>query len=147
MFTGEHTHSLDKQGRVAVPAEMREVLQETYKDEALMVTKSLRGKCLWAFPMAEWKTVTDKMTDKLIGNEQTMRMRRKFITPARRCEVDKAGRILLPDPLREYAGLDKDVTFASQGRFLELWHPDEWEKTLASDTEFESDLLDAAAEL
>ena len=147
VFTGEHTHSLDKQGRVAVPAEMREVLQETYGDEALMVTKALHGKCLWAFPMAEWKSLTARMTEKVIGSEKTMRMRRKFITPARKCEVDKAGRILLPDPLREHAGLDKDVTFASQGRYLELWRPDEWVKTVAEDDANDADLLDVAADL
>ena len=147
MFSGEHTHSLDKQGRVAVPAEMREVLQETYRDEALMVTKALSGKCLWAFPMAEWKSLTAKMTEKVLGGKDMMRMRRKFITPARKCDVDKAGRILLPDPLREYAGFDKDVTFASQGRYLELWRPDEFKRTMAEDAEHDADLLDVAAEL
>jgi MraZ protein len=148
MFTGEYKHSVDKKGRSSVPAEMREVLKTEY-DERFVVTKSLLGTCLWAFPYTEWKKLADKIGESGIGSRQLIRLKRKLFPAARTCPVDKAGRILIPEPLRQYAGIEGDCIFASAGRYVEIWRPDLWEEELlAVDDDASTDaILDTMVDL
>jgi MraZ protein len=146
MFTGEFTHSLDLKGRVSVPAEIREVLRIQY-DERLVITKSLEGTCLWAFPYGEWDRLAERIAEKGVGGRQLIRLRRRFFAPARTCPLDKAGRILVPEPLREHAVLDKEITFASMGGYIELWSPSLWQAEVESLDEGADALLEAMVEL
>ena len=148
MFTGEHKHSVDKKGRVSVPSEMREVLREQY-DERFVVTKGLLGNCLWAFPYDEWKKLAEKIADTGVGGRQLIKLKRKLFPAARTCPVDKAGRILLPEPLRAYAQIEGACTFASAGRYVELWRPEFWDEEAAQleDDESTDAILDTMADL
>lgn len=148
MFTGEFKHSIDTKGRVSVPSNMRDVLKSDF-DDRLVVTHSLLGRCLWAFPHAEWEALADRITRSGLGGRALMKLRRKLFPSARICPIDKAGRILLPDALREHAGLGREVTFASVGRYVELWQPELWEEEKGSldDDETTDALLDTMAEL
>ena len=146
MFTGEYTHTMDGKGRVSVPAELRDVLKAHY-DERLIVTKSLEGGCLWAFPSKEWQRLADRIAEKGVGGRDLIRLRRRFFAPARTCTLDRAGRILLPEPLREHAQLEKDITFAAMGGYIEIWQPELWMSEVNALDESEDALLDAMAEL
>ena len=133
MFIGEFTHGLDAKGRVAVPAELRDVLARSYAQEPdeLVITESLDGRCLWAYPKLEWQRLTEKMTEKLIGTREAIQVRRKLLAKARPVRLDGTGRVLLPESLRDYAGLVKDVVFVGAGRYVELWTPEGWQQQTA----------------
>ena len=146
MFTGEYTHAMDSKGRVSVPVELREVLRAHY-DERFVVTKSLEGGCLWAFPFKEWQRLADRIAEKGVGGRELIKLRRRFFAPARTCSIDRAGRILLPEPLREHARLENQVTFAAMGGYVEIWRPDLWSVEVSALDESEDALLEAMAEL
>jgi len=148
MFTGEYKHSVDKKGRTSVPAEMREVLRTAY-DERFVVTKGLLGTCLWAFPYSEWEKLAQKIAETGVGSRQLIRLKRKLFPAARSCPIDGAGRILLPSGLREHALIGNECTFASAGRYVELWQPALWEEESASldDDESTDAILDTMADL
>ena len=148
MFMGEYKHSVDKKGRTSVPADMREVLRTLY-DERFVVTRGLLGKCLWAFPYGEWKILADRIADTGVGGRDLIKLKRKIFPPARTCPVDKAGRILLPEPLRLYAGIEAECTFASAGRYVEIWQPELWAGEAADlqDDESTDAILDTMADL
>ena len=132
MFTGEFTHVLDPKGRVSVPSDMRDVMRETYGDEELMVTKSLKGACLWAFPKKGWVEFSERLRatqgdTRASGNaERMIQMRRLLFTAARRCPVDKAGRVLIPEELRSWAKIEGSAVFCGNDQYIEIWSPDGW---------------------
>ncbi len=126
MFTGEYTHSLDAKGRVSVPSDMRDELRVSYAEEQLMVTKSLLGQCLWAFPMKGWDELAERISSASGGGAQLIQLRRVLFPPARKCPLDKAGRILLPEELRRHANIGDTVFFGGNGKYIELWNPEAW---------------------
>ena len=148
MFTGEYKHTIDAKGRVSVPSGMRDVLRVSY-DERFVITHSLLGRCLWAFPYEEWQALAERIAKSGLGGRPLMKLRRKLFPNARTCPLDKAGRILLHEPLRMYAEISQEVTFASVGRYVELWRPELWdtEKASLDDDETTDILLTAMAEL
>ncbi len=148
MFTGEYTHTLDAKGRISVPADIRDVLRVRY-DGQLVITKALLGRCLWAFPYSEWAALAQKIAGVGVGNRQLIKLKRRLFPAARTCPVDKAGRILLPEQLRHYAGVERDATFVAVGKYIEIWRPDLWEQEADSldDDESTDALLETMAEL
>ena len=102
MLTGQYTHSIDAKGRVNFPAKLREELGERF-----IITRGL-DNCLFVYSVDEW--------DQL------------FFAGAAEAEPDKQGRVLLPAHLREYAGLDRDVTIAGVSNRAEIWDSERWEK-------------------
>ncbi|REG81636.1 division/cell wall cluster transcriptional repressor MraZ [Marinomonas pollencensis] len=126
MFRGIHQVSVDAKGRMTFPARLRDELAQ-YEDEGVVVTIDPASKCLLLYPLVEWELIQQKL-DKLPSFQpQARRLQRLLVGHATDLEVDKAGRILLPAPLREFAGLDRKVTLLGQGKKLEIWSQDEWE--------------------
>lgn len=121
-MTGEYEHSLDAKGRLAVPARLREELGSVF-----YVTLSM-DRCLSAYSGASWKAFADKCD--AMPYVQQRRMRPLFAFAAR-CELDGQGRILLPQNLREYAGLEKDVTIVGCNNHAELWDSARWREVNA----------------
>lgn len=102
MFMGEYNHTVDAKGRLIIPSRFREELKNEF-----IVTKGLDG-CLFVFP----------------GNAR--QFSRFFVAGATPCELDRQGRILLPLPLREFAGLEKDVVLAGMLNRIEIWSKTKW---------------------
>lgn len=102
MFMGEYNHTVDAKGRLIIPSRFREELKNEF-----IVTKGLDG-CLFVFPGNEWQ------------------FSRFFVAGATPCELDRQGRILLPLPLREFAGLEKDVVLAGMLNRIEIWSKTKW---------------------
>lgn len=133
VFTGENIHTSDSKGRVSVPSGVRTALKKTYDVEELVVTPSLTGECLWAFPPSELKRIADRMKEMGLSRANLARVRRRLFAKGHNCVIDKAGRINIPDSLRDMVGLGKEVLFAGVGAHIELWDPTAYS---AIDSEF-----------
>ena len=118
MYKGEYNHTIDEKGRIIVPAKLRDELGETF-----VITKGLDG-CLWVFDNEEWVKVNE-----LPFNIKEARLLSRFmIAGAFDAEPDKQGRVMIPQSLREYADLKRDVVLAGVGRKLELWSKERYEQ-------------------
>ena len=116
MFTSEYNHSIDAKGRLIIPSEYRELL-----GEAFTVTKGLDG-CLFAYSNEEWEKFEQKLTSLPLMNKDARSLARYFSAGAKKVELDKQGRILLPANLREFAALEKDVVLAGGvPAYLDKW--------------------------
>ena len=127
-FTGVYQHQIDAKGRTSLPSRFREVLAAQGADK-LFVTTDLFDPCLQAYAPAQWTAFTQKVAA-LSQFEPSVRLLvRSFVAPAQECPVDKVGRILIPPPLREHAGLLDEVTWAGTVERIEIWSPARWLET------------------
>ena len=117
-FTGEYHHNLDAKGRLIIPAKFRDQLGMEFT-----VTRSLDG-CLAMYAAKEWEALEDKLNALPMTNERARKLRRFLLGSANTCEIDKQGRILIPQVLRDKANLDKDITFLGVGDHIEIWNTD-----------------------
>ncbi|MBS4535419.1 division/cell wall cluster transcriptional repressor MraZ [Clostridium sp. D2Q-14] len=120
MFIGEHIHSIDKKGRVIVPAKFRENLGSSF-----IVTKGL-DNCLFVYPLEEWNVLENKLKSLPLTRKDARAFVRFFFAGATECELDKQGRILIPNNLRCHAKLDKEATIIGVSNRIEIWSSQEW---------------------
>lgn len=130
MFIGEYSHTIDSKGRLIVPSKFREQLGDEF-----VVTKGLDG-CLFVYENSEWKAFEEKLHALPLTNTNARKLTRFFLAGACACEVDRQGRILIPANLREFAGLEKDVTLAGLGSRIEIWDKQKYtEKNIYDDVD------------
>lgn len=132
MFIGEYTHSVDEKGRMAIPAKFRAELGST-----VIVTRGL-DRCLFVFTNREWEQLAQKLISLPLAQSNSRAFARLMLAGAMDVEVDKQGRVLLPDYLREYAGLKKEVVVTGLYNRVEIWDSESW-KAYKTRTESESD--------
>ncbi|MFZ1735520.1 MAG: division/cell wall cluster transcriptional repressor MraZ [Candidatus Moraniibacteriota bacterium] len=120
MFIGEYTHSIDAKKRLSLPSKVRSEL-----GGRIVVTRGL-DQCLFVYPVKTWETLAEKLGSMPIGEAGTRSFVRLMLAGAVDTEVDSQGRILIPDYLREYAGLSKDVIVAGLWNRLEVWDESKW---------------------
>ena len=125
-FTGEYRHNLDAKGRLIIPARFRDQLGDEFT-----VTRSLDG-CLAMYAAPEWQ---EKLNALPMTNEKARSLKRFLLGSAAICELDKQGRILLPQVLRDRAGLDKDITLLGVGDHIEIWDTNTYEEKYSFDDE------------
>lgn len=125
MFRGVHNINLDAKGRMAIPARYRQLLHES-NNGALVVTIDTEEACLLVYPLSEWEPIQAKIEALPSFNPAARRIQRLLIGHATDIELDANGRLLLPSPLREYAGLDKKMVMMGQGNKFELWDEAHW---------------------
>ncbi|MDF2587447.1 MAG: MraZ protein [Anaerocolumna sp.] len=116
---GEYNHTIDDKGRIIVPSKFRESLGEEF-----VVTQGLDG-CLFVYPNEEWMNFVNQLKT-LPGTKEARQLQRYFMAGAASCEVDKQGRILIPNKLRESAGLEKDIVFVGVLSKIEIWSKERW---------------------
>ncbi len=126
MFQGINDLNLDAKGRMSLPARYRESIQESC-DGSLVITVDV-DRCLLIYPMPEWQVIQHKLMQLPSINKQVRRLQRLLLGHATECEVDGNNRILLPPPLRNFAGLKKHAVLIGQGNKFELWDQETWEK-------------------
>ena len=122
MLIGENEHSLDAKGRLIMPAKLR-----TDMGEKFIITKGLDG-CLFVFSQIEWSNFESKLKELPLTNKNARDFVRFFLSGATECEIDKQGRFLLVNTLREYAEITKEVIIIGVGTRLEIWNKDKWKK-------------------
>ena len=107
-------------GRLIIPSKFRELLGEEF-----VLTKGLDG-CLSIYPMDEWNAFEEKLRALPLTNKNARTFTRFFVAGATNCELDKQGRILVPQTLREFAGLEKDVVLTGNLNRIEVWSKEKW---------------------
>ena len=132
MLLGEFQHNLDSKGRVAVPVKFRNKLSA-----GAIITRGL-DHCLFIFSSNEWETLAQKLISLPLAQANSRAFVRLMLAGAMDVELDKQGRILIPDYLREYAGLKKQIIFAGLYNRIEIWDNENW-KQYKSKTEASSD--------
>ncbi len=120
MFIGEYQHSIDPKKRLAVPSKFRVELENR-----VVITRGL-DKCLFVYPMKVWQELAEKLGAIPMGESATRSFVRLMLAGAADVETDKQGRILIPDYLKEYAGLDRNVVIAGIYNRLEIWDEKKW---------------------
>ena len=121
MFFGQHQQKLDAKFRMTIPSQHRR-----YLEDGMMVTVSVYDDCLLLFPMEEWKIRSAKI-EALKGVSSAVRkVRRQFFSHAEHAELDKQGRILLNQRLRDVGQIDADVMVAGNNTHLEIWSTNNW---------------------
>ena len=120
MLIGEYEHTIDAKGRLSMPAKLRRDM-----GEAFIVTKGLDG-CLFAFSQEEWKNFETKLKSLPLSDKNARNFVRFFLAGATECELDKQGRFLIPNNLRQAATLDKEAVIIGVGTRLEIWNKQVW---------------------
>lgn len=128
MLLGEYRHNVDTKGRVSVPSKFRGDLGQSF-----VVTKGL-DNCLFMYSKQEWETFENKLKELPLTNNDARSFMRFFFAGAAECEVDKQGRINIPQVLRDYAGIKKDVVIVGVSTRAEIWDSSNWDKYTSSDS-------------
>lgn len=121
MLIGEYLHNIDAKKRLAVPAKLRKEV-----GEKAILTRGLNN-CLVLYPLAQWTKVSDKLEQLSTGKADARSFLRLQFSGAIEVELDQLGRILIPDYLKEYAGLSQKVTIVGVQNRLEIWDTERWE--------------------
>ena len=132
MFYGANYNTLDAKGRLIVPKQFREQLGESF-----MMTKGLDG-CLYVFPMNEWNSFEEKLAALPLTNKNARAVVRHFAAGATLCEMDKQGRILVPEVLRDFAHLQREVVVEGSMKRIEIWSRELYDRQAAEDNIDES---------
>lgn len=119
-FIGEYYHSVDVKGRMNIPVKFRELLGDTF-----VVTRGL-DQCLSIYPLDAFEAFAQKLQALPISDKNARKFVRYFMSGAVECELDKQGRILLSQPLRQFANISKDVVIIGNGTTIEIWDSEIW---------------------
>ena len=135
MLTGEYRNTLDEKGRILFPAKLRAEIE----GNVLFITQGIDG-CLWLFSPEEWNKLSEKiMENASIFNAHSRSVLRRLVAPSQEVEFDKAGRIMIPQSLREYSEIKRDCVILGVNKYMELWDADKYSEYLAnSAAEFEN---------
>jgi len=125
MFLGEYTHTIDDKGRLTIPAKFRGELAA-----GLVVTVGM-NRNLMLFPLAEWEGLAQKIANQPFADTTMLKFRRLIFPSAVDLTPDRQGRILLPNNLREFAGLDGEVVITGMFNYLEIWSTVAWQAVRA----------------
>ncbi len=140
-FRSRSEHTLDSKGRLSFPSRFRDVLRH-FDSEILMVTTW--GKHLRAFPVSEWEQLEEKLLTKGKEQEGMASFVRLIVSGVNECSLDKQGRLLLPQALRNEVNLQKEVVLTGMLDWVEIWGKDAWinehEATQANFENFEDKL-------
>ncbi len=120
MFIGEYSHLIDSKKRIAVPSKFRAELKRK-----AVVTRGLDG-CLFVYPLKVWEGLADKLGTLPVGESTTRSFIRLMLAGAIDAEIDVQGRVLIPDYLKQYACLKKNVIVVGVYNRLEIWDVDRW---------------------
>jgi len=122
MFIGEYTFTIDNKRRIAIPAKFRRLL-----GKRAVITRGL-DNCLVVYPMEEWKKVAKKLQSLPSSRMDARSFVRILLSGAADVVLDKLGRILVPDYLKKYASLKKNIAIIGIANRIEVWNVDDWTK-------------------
>ena len=126
MFSGRYEHAIDPKGRTSLPSRFREVLAGA--DDGRVVMTSAFVPCVVVYPLGEWRAFLEQLAKQSQFEESVEMLRRVYVSGAVECEVDKLGRVLVPQSLREHAFLTRDAIWAGMGKTIELWDKARYQK-------------------
>lgn len=121
MFLGEYRHNLDDKNRLAIPAKFR----ASFRTGAV-ITRGL-DNCLFLFGKSEWQKLAQKISALPLSRSNARSFARMMLAGAMEISPDKLGRVLVPDYLKQFAGLEKKIVIAGVSSRLEVWDESRWE--------------------
>ncbi|TSC93951.1 MAG: MraZ protein [Candidatus Berkelbacteria bacterium Athens1014_28] len=121
MFIGEYHHTIDEKGRVSIPVKFRAGLAS-----GCVVTRGL-DKCLWLYPADEWQNLAEKISELPITQKNARSFSRLMLAGAADLTTDRIGRINIPNHLRQYAVIKKEVVIVGIYNRIEIWPASVWE--------------------
>jgi MraZ protein len=130
MFYGEYLHSIDRKGRLILPAKFREAAKAHFI-EKFFVTRGL-DKCLFMFSEEEWRSQESKFKAISFTKQQARTFNRLYFSGAVEVSPDKQGRILLPQYLKDFAQIKRDVMIVGVSNRIEIWAKDKWQEFYGS---------------
>ncbi len=122
MLIGQYSHTIDDKKRISLP--------KTWKSnfgKKVVMTRGL-DTCVFVYTTKEWEKIAEKLAQTSMGSRDARDLNRFFLSGAVEIEIDSAGRVLLPDYLKDFAKLEKEVIFAGLYNRAEIWNEKEWEK-------------------
>jgi MraZ protein len=125
MFLGNYEHTIDDKGRWTIPSKFREELEG-----GVVVTRGLDG-CLWAFSRSEWEILAEKISGLPTTNQAARNFARLMFSNASDSIPDRQGRVLIPQSLRDYAGIDNETILIGVMNRVEIWNPAKWSEVAA----------------
>jgi MraZ protein len=141
MFAGRFEYAIDDKNRVSIPAKFREILATNF-DMRLYLT-NLDG-CIVAYPYQEWLDIQNRLSDKDSVRKEARTFLRFYYSGVTECSIDRLGRILIPQSLKNFANIQKDVTIIGMNRKIEIWAQEVWEDLVGkamSDRDLMADIL------
>ena len=123
MLVGKYQNSIDAKGRMIVPAKFRDEL-----GQKCIVSKAI-DRCLEIHPMSEWERLMEKLSKLPTADPKARQLARHFYASAVEGEIDKQGRLTLPQELREYANIGKDLITVGSYEKIEVWSKEEWDSS------------------
>ena len=140
MFMGEYDHTIDPKGRIIIPAKFREELGDRFT-----VAKGMNDGCLFLYPEKEWNVLAEEFKKAPLIHPLMRRFIREFFSGSDTTETDKQGRALIPQNLREYAGIEKEAVVIGAMTRVEVWSKDRWMKREADPLDMD-EVAEALAE-
>ena len=140
LFLGEFEHSIDDKGRLAIPARFRPAL-----DDGLFITRGL-DRCLVIWDGDSWRGMAQRVRDLNPWQGDARRMQRHFFSGAVQAQPDKLGRVVIPQYLRTYAGLEDDVVVVGLADRIEVWATSEWQRERTDAERNSADLAEHLAQ-
>lgn len=130
MFYGEFLHSIDRKGRLILPVKFRESAKNNFIDK-FFITRGL-DKCLFMFSEEEWRSQEQKFKGLPITKQQARTFNRLYFSGAIEITADKQGRILIPQFLKDFAGIKRDVMVVGVSNRIEIWSKEGWQEFYGS---------------
>ena len=126
MFYGEHEHTIDRKGRLIIPSRFREVMKEHFV-ERFVATRGL-DHCLFLFAEDEWRNQESRFKSLSFTKQESRRFNRFYFSGAAELACDRQGRVLIPEYLKTFAGIKRDVVLVGVSNRIEIWDQEEWKK-------------------
>lgn len=136
MFRGGSFHTLDEKGRIIIPTRFKAVLESCASTDRFFLTILDGG--LMAYPIAEWVALEKRILALEETSPAMWRFKRYFVGSAVECQLDRQGRVVIPQPLKESAGLEKEIILVGVLNHFEIWAKERWD---ANHRKLEEDML------
>jgi len=138
MFFGEYPYKVDEKGRVPLPPKFRRQMKE-----GVILAKGMGEKCITAYPVAEWKRLSDSLAARAVTPANLRKLNRAIFGSAFSTSFDGQGRVTLPVSLREYAGIGDTAIVIGANSRVELWSEDDWKTEKTSAEEQASQIIES----
>ena len=140
VFLGEYSHSLDSKGRVVMPSKFR-----TGLEHGCVITKG-QERCIYVFPMDRWDEESNKVLRLPRTDRRARNFARSFFASASDQALDRQGRVQIPEPLRRYAGLEKDLAVVGVADRIEVWDAETWRSVASEADEYYAEIEEVLSE-
>jgi len=144
MFAGRFEYALDDKNRISIPSKFRETLSIQY-DMRLILTNL--DSCIVAYPYQEWLNIQERIEKLGAIRKEAREFLRFFYSGVSECTIDRLGRILIPQSLKTYAQIKKNVTIVGMNKKIEIWAQEKWEELVHKATSNLEQMVDIVSDL